>query len=285
MSHIEVISHKGSVIDLSVSMDGRYIVSLGADRYIVLYDLISNRILSVVVDPRVEPQCLCLSPDSKYLAVGMNNSQIDIWDTSSLRLVGRISNHGGSTVTSIAWGKYIASGSEDKTIKIWDPTSKDCLAILRGHASKICCLDWLADRDYLVSGGADSKVILWNVSLGKAIAELSGHIEAIKSVVFADEETIVSCCGGGIIRFWSIRTLRPTRAFKANCKLTCMSYEPRSKIIALGCNDGNIVILGGELKLIKVAHSGSVTSIKWLANGQMLASGGEDGKVMLWKLN
>jgi len=279
-----IIRHAGPVVDLSVSPDGRYVASLGVDRYLVIHSLMDGRTFSFIVDPNVAPTCMCWSPDSRYVAIGMSDSRIDIWDIMSGKPTSRMLGHQES-VSCLAWGKYLASGSKDRTIRVWDYSSGDCILMLRGHTSEVLGLDWLVSSDYLVSCGADMRIILWNVSYGRQIATFSGHLGVVVSAVFADDKTIISCGGDGSVRFWDTRTRRSIKVLKTGCRPECMSYEPNTMRIAVGCSDGKILLLNGEKKTSIDAHRGRVMALSWLTKGETLISGGEDGTVKLWKLD
>lgn len=279
-----ITRHVGSVVDISVSPDNRYIASLGADRYLVVHSFMDKRTFSFIVDPNIAPTCMCWSPDSKYVAIGMGDSRIDIWDITHGKIISQMLGHQQS-VSCLAWGKYLASGSKDKTIRIWDHSSGDCITILRGHTSDVLSLDWLADSDYLVSCGADMRVILWDVSYGRQIATFSGHLGVVISAIFVDDKTIISCGKDGLIRFWNIKTRKSTKVLRLDCEPECVSCEPNTMRIAIGCSDGKILLLENEKKVSIDAHKGKVTALSWSTDGRVLVSGGEYGEVKLWKLD
>lgn len=73
--------------------------------------------------------------------------------------------------------------------------------------------------------------------------------------------------------------------------LDCVSYamngmfNRRGSVLAVGCNDGRIVIWDfvtrGIAKVIS-AHTGAVTGLSWSRNGKLLATSSSDGDACVW---
>ncbi len=114
-------AHEGIIWDTTVSNDGQMIASASADGsarvwhtdgiQLDRFDFKDTQVLSVA-----------FSPNGQHLAVGLENSQIQIWQLGKQRgLLTTLNGHEGP-VTSLAFspnGQKLASASEDKTVRLW----------------------------------------------------------------------------------------------------------------------------------------------------------------------
>ncbi|BAY91118.1 MULTISPECIES: WD40 repeat domain-containing protein [unclassified Tolypothrix] len=73
---------------------------------------------SIGIDP---VNAVAISPDGKTFAIGSLSREIQLWDLKTVKVVNKLSGHGGG-IYALAWskdGKTLISGSGDKSIKIW----------------------------------------------------------------------------------------------------------------------------------------------------------------------
>jgi WD40 repeat protein len=109
---------------------------------------------------------LAFSPNGKYLAAGVSNGKIIVYDTSDWSVVtDRWSAH-TARITTLAWdqsGEFAASGSLDTNVYVWsvaEPGRR--IKALNAHKDGVNGVAWLGEAKVLSTGG-DATVKVWKV--------------------------------------------------------------------------------------------------------------------------
>jgi WD40 repeat protein len=104
-----------------------------------------------------------LSLDGTFLAVGMQDGRINIWDTIHQQRIRTYLGH-VNYISRICWspnGQAIASASGDHTAHVWDATTGKTFTIYQGHTDSVHCISWSPDSTLIVSSSADNTVQIW----------------------------------------------------------------------------------------------------------------------------
>lgn len=169
----EIDAHKGTVICLLFSRDGKLLISAGFDGAVKLWDTASGRLVQTLPGHRGPVAALALADDGKTLASAtVAGGEVKLWDTSSALQL-RSFTIPDRDVTSLVFcpgGRTLAasygtiSSTVPSSIHLWDvKTGRECGRIT-GHTNWIECLSLSADGSTLASGGYDSIVQLWKIA-------------------------------------------------------------------------------------------------------------------------
>jgi WD40 repeat protein len=177
--------------------------------------------------------------------------------SKSTELVKSRTFHGhGGPIWCLAYNEkteHVYSGGYDETIKAWDLCTGNCLETLRGHTGWVSSLALLPSRDgipILASSSWDNTLRVW--SLG-----LDGH-------------------GGGEL-------LRTMNAGQESGALLCVSSQPSSSIVGVGCCSSQVQIWDLEAGTMLNALHGHTREVHvcQIADRCVL-SGSGDCTVKLW---
>lgn len=292
-----VLTHQTSPV-LSVAFNPnpkkRNILACGlSNERIQVWD-INKRTLKYVLDDHTGLIfSLAFSPDGRTLASGSADNTVRLWDVDMGNLRITLTKHTGlvTSLTFSADGSTLASGSADGTIRLWNPESGKEKKALQGYEVPVSSLAFSpTEENILASGRADRIIRVWDLEKGELRHFLHGHTGPVISLAFNfDGNTLASGSTDGTVRLWSMT--KDERNLTAYTTLTehtdwVNSVAFNRATLASGSVDRTIRLWGaaGTRPHTLSAHTNSVESIAFSANGSTLASASADGRVLLWDL-
>jgi len=220
---------------------------------------------------------------------------------------GSLKGHNG-WVTSIATvgnptypeqNDMILSASRDKTIIVWSLTRQQeqygyPLKSLEGHSHFVQDVVISSDAQFALSGSWDGTLRLWNLLTGRTTRRFIGHKKEVLSVAFsADNRQIVSGSRDKTIKLWNtIGECKFTIEADGHTEwVSCVRFSPSTDSTPVMVSSGwdkNVKVWqlsNCSLKANFTGHSGYLNTVTVSPDGSLCASGGKDGKAMLWDLN
>lgn len=261
---------------------------------------------------------VAFSPDGRQLASGSHGKIVKLWEVTLEGTLGpyrTLTGHSGYiyAVEFASDGKLLASCSSDAAI-IWDVGLG--LSLQRFEISKTYVWDvaFSPNCKLLATGSSDCFVKVWSVQKNNETATLTEspimvrkHMTAVHAVSFSPDGKLLACGEkDGNILLWNLDSNTLVHKFADYNKIVyAVSFSPDSKMLA-SCGEGGRILIGqcqGEVdpkglgegwtvkfadlaapKNTRQAHflSGSAHSVTFSPNGKLLASCGNNKKVILW---
>jgi WD40 repeat protein len=186
--------------------------------------------------------CLALSPDGKYLALGYRrrDNAVAIWETATGKEIATLRGH-DRWILVVGFspdGKLLASGSADGTVKLWN------VATWKEHASLpspsgsggVTSLAFSADGALLAFGDTGGGVRVWDVRTGKERQAFHGPEEGVRAVALSpDNKVLLAGTNRGTIILWEMETRKVRAVLKAggdNSQIATMALSPDGKMLA-----------------------------------------------------
>ncbi|CAB4317341.1 unnamed protein product [Prunus armeniaca] len=129
--------------------------------------------------------------DGQHIAVGLNNSWVQLWDSVSVRLKGTLRGGHHGRVGSLARNKHILTtgGMDGRIINNDVRVRYHIVGTYKGHrAEDVCGLKWSPSDQHLASGGNDHVLFIWDRSTASSssprewLQRLEDHTAAVKSI-------------------------------------------------------------------------------------------------------
>ena len=205
--------HEGVVTAITVTPDGKRIVSGSHDRTIRVWDMETGAAIGNTLEGHKGwVNAVAVTLDGKRIVSGSDDHTIRVWDLETGAAIGKPIKGHKSRVATVAVtqdGKRIVSGAVDGTIRVWDMETGAAIgSLIKGHKSGVTAVAVTPDGKRIVSGSDDCTIRVWDIETGVAIGmPIEGHIGVVNAVaVTLDGERIVSACDDCTIRVWDIET-------------------------------------------------------------------------------
>src|SRR5262249_1837888 len=205
--------------------------------------------------------CVAFAPAGKHVAAGSEDEDtgLRVWDAGTGKELYHLDVKGGGSALAFSRdGTMLAAGGKDRAGRLLDAATGEPLGLLHGHRQGISSLVFTPDDKYLISGDHDGVVRMWDVARGKA---LPYHLDVADSVVH------------------SLALSSDGRTLAAGCE--CREKPDRHPVILFDLAMAKQIFppKDGQRGL---EHRGAVRSLAFAPDGDSVASGGLDGRVILW---
>ena len=273
--------HKESVIDLTISLDGKWLATASHDNTVKIWN-INGELRHTIYGHTDWINSVAISPNGEWLASASNDKTIKIWHKGqSQKLEGHT-----DLVNSVAIspnGEWLASASDDKTIKIWSIDGK-LLYTLYGHTDWVNSVAISPNGEWLASASDDKTIKIWSID-GKLLYTLYGHTYLVNSVAISPNgEWLASASNDKTVKIWSVDGKLLHTIYGHTDKVNSVAISPNGEWLASASNDKTVKIWSVDGKLLHTiyGHTDKVNSVIFSSDGEWLASVSDDKTVKFW---
>ncbi|XP_077248136.1 cell division cycle 20.2, cofactor of APC complex-like [Tasmannia lanceolata] len=235
--------------------------------------------------------------DGTHIAVGLNNSEVQIWDSLSLKKIRSLRGH-SDRVGSLSWnGSILSSGGRDSKIFNHDVRiNNHIISRLDAHEQEVCGLRWSPSGKQLASGGNDNLLYIWDVGnyhSGRYLHRLDAHEAAVKALAWCPYQSYLLASGGGTadkcIKFWNTRTGALMNSVDTESQVCSLQWNRHEKelLSSHGFSENQLILwkFPSMKKITEIkGHTARVLHLAQSPDGFTVASAAADETLRFWKV-
>ena len=235
---------------------------------------------------------LAVAPDGTFLITGGGDGTLKLWHPATLKEQRVITGDMGA-VESLAigpTGRWVATctirlSASDMAVQLWDLNTGNEGKRLRGPTDNIAAVAVSPDGQGIAAAAADKMIWLWLREPGKPLSPvcIKGHTAAVSAVTFVSADSLISASLDGTVRQWDLKTGKSKGALPATVgPIAAMAFGAKRVLVA--GRDGLAVRHPASGAFQKLSgHDGAVLCCALSPDGTLLASGGADRTVRIYR--
>ncbi|KAG0168930.1 hypothetical protein DFQ30_004158 [Apophysomyces sp. BC1015] len=286
--------HTRPVVDLQfspVTSDGNYyLISACKDGNPMLRDGITGDWIGTFYGHKGAVWSARLTREAHRAVTGSADFSAKVWDTfSGEELHSFAHQHIVRAVDFSADGTRIVTGGKEQKLRIFDLYRPDAPPLeAEGHTGAIKAVAWDEKRHTILSAGEDGCVRFWDLRTMREIANIpcSGPVS---SMALSVDGKYVTWASGKTANFWNAESnnYEDITTHTLEKTVSSVSLHPdHTKFVAGSDSDlwahSYDFESGKELDVSK-GHHGPIHTVSYSPDGEIYATGSEDGTIRLWQ--
>ena len=283
-----IVAHRGAVTAAAVDDQGRWMVSVGSDGTLKVWNAGSGGLVRTIeLD---EGAATVLALDQQRALTGHKGGAVVLWDLEKAEKLA-IFQHQEAPISALAFtgdpNQFVAA-SQAGAVALYDLRARSApLTMLEGQDGAPQAIA-SARAGLVVAAGQDRSIRLWRTDTRGLARTWRGQGDIPSAVGIAPGgRTVASGSAGGTVRLWSASSSRLQRSFKAHDgRVTALAFAPiNDRLFASAGDDGQVKLWDLRSRAparIFRGHAGPVHSLVFSADGRRLLSAGQDGVIRIW---
>lgn len=248
--------HTGPILKVAASQDGKFVVTAGADRRMVVHDAETLKPLRAFHQHRDAVTGLAFRRGTNQLYSCSKDRTVKVWSLNELAYVETLFGHQDHVVDidALAHERCISVGARDRTARLWK-VAEETQLVFRG-------------------GGPGSSERKKDKAALAIDPRSNAHEGSMDRIAMLDEELFVTGSDNGSIALWSIQKKKPLFTLPR-----AHGVEPA---LALDKASGE---KDPDPSVIPPPQPRWITALRAIPYSDIILSGSWDGYVRVWRLS
>jgi WD40 repeat protein len=279
-----LVGHRGDILGLDFSADGRLLVTASEDGTADIWNVPSGTLKTVLGGHRLAVVSASFSGDGRFVVTASADDTARVWDDNGglplAVLAGHVDSLTGAAFTPQG---LVVTASADGSVRVWNPGTADQLHPLGPPFSALSCAAISPDSKLALGAGAGF-LRVWHVGGGLVrTLVLGGNLTACS--FSADGRLAMAASDDGEARVWRVSDWRPLATFPQGAAIRSAELSPDGAFATTAGTDGTVKVwsvkTGKLLQTLMVGGLGAVAAFG--RDGSEIATGGSDGIVRIWR--
>ncbi|KAI5461340.1 WD40-repeat-containing domain protein [Mariannaea sp. PMI_226] len=242
--------HTGHILAVAASPDGKYVVTGGSDRKLIIYDAATLKPVKVFTHHRDAITGLAFRRGTNQLYSSSKDRTVKVWSLDELAYVETLFGHQDEIVDidALAQERCVSVGARDRTARLWK-VAEETQLVFRGGAV-----------DKKTRPGVHSRSLL--------------HEGSMDRVAMIDDDLFVTGSDNGSIALWSVQKKKPVYIAPL-----AHGIDP-----PLSPNEASAE-QNPDPKAVPPPTPRWITALKTIPYSDVIFSGSWDGYIRVWRLS
>jgi WD40 repeat protein len=234
---------------------------------------------------------MALSPEGRYLAVGVFSGDVVVWDLLNEAASPRSVRHSGpvGSVVFSSQGDRLATSSWDATARVWDSATLQPVCPPMSHRSQVYAVAFSPDGSTAGTGCWDGVARIWRLPQSEGRRRIAAHAGGVRDLAASPEGDLLVTGGEDqFVRLWSTSNFAQRRELPHESQVYAVAVSRDGRQIASATRSGDAFVWradDGELIAGPLAHDGrEIYSIAFSPKGDQLLTGCHDEQARVWDI-
>lgn len=264
--------HTGGILVVAASQDGRFVVTGGADKRLVVHDAETLKPLRAFTHHRDAVTGLAFRRGTNQLYSCSRDRTVKVWSLDELAYVETLFGHQDDVVDvdALAQERCVSVGARDRTARLWKVVEETQLVFRGGGGGDSGSGGKKKKRK---DGGGEGGPARDTTVEGLDPDSLA-HEGCMDRVAMIDDELFVTGSDNGALALWSVQKKKPVFVLPR-----AHGVDPRLPPADVSAEENP------DPKVVSAPQPRWITALKTIPYSDVILSGSWDGCVRVWKLS